>query len=76
MPPYLKNGTAQFAPISNRSRRSHIIVIVKLSYSNLYCMTLVTDDFLSTTLSITLLSLFSVGKGQQNLVCDDRDREI
>ena len=50
MPPYLKNGTAQFAPISNRSRRSHIIVIVKLSYSNLYCMTLVTDDFLSTNL--------------------------
>ena len=25
---------------------------LKLSYSNLYCMTLVTDDFLSTTLSI------------------------
>ena len=34
MPPYLENGTVQFAPIANRSRRSHIVVVVKLSYSN------------------------------------------
>ena len=49
MPPYLKIGTVLVAPVANRSR-SH-----SCGYWYISNFTLVTDDFLSTTLSSIIL---------------------